>query len=802
MRLMLAVPLMGLAWLVAGLSSSRADLIFLKDGHVLQGTVRREISPEFDPVSREMNLIPKGFFMLDDGPRRVYFSPAQVRIVEPLPAPSEERVAQKSSRMIVNPRPFPPHLEVVEEGKWDYRKWEREYAFRTPGVGRVGTIQGLGSITPYFARVDAVTKFRWSAAYLTREWDPNIVVQLLRGHSSMEENSKDSPPQILAKRMKLCDFLAQAGLCDEAAKEIARAEKEFPEEKDRLEFARTTLDRLRNRDSWEQIKNWYQAARYQAVRKRLDAFQPGNGADRILADIREMKEKLINQSSRLEEATQALEDTAREAESAEGKALAEAVSAIRAELHPATVDRLEAFLGQYRDARRQKMRGQAPKMTPEQLLSLAITGWHLGSPSAENQTRAALNLWKTRKMVLEYLREPNTSARKKILADYQMQVSPRVELEEVAQMIDHLPPVDPARDLSSEPREIQAGVGRQQTRYHLKLPPEYSHSRSYPVLFLLHNIGEKAPAVLRRFEAIAADHGYILAAPEWSRSISDEYGYSEREHEVVLAALRDLRRRFQVDSDRIFLFGNGEGGKMAFDVGLAHPDCFAGVIPMAAGPNLYSKRYWRNAQYLPFYVVNGTRGGDSTLLLRDQFNNWVLRGYPALWVEYKGRGTEFFSGELPFIFDWMRHQKRAFPMQQLGTDGNNTAFGNEFCTMRAEDNRFYWLSAGSISPRYLVAPENWNNLASPASLTARIDPDTNEINVKTLGIQDLTVWFGRNPSGKYMIDFNKPVTIRVGLRNYIVNRKAVPSLEVLLEDLHQRADRKHLFVARMDITVR
>jgi hypothetical protein len=42
----------------------------------------------------------------------------------------------------------------------------------------------------------------------------------------------------------------------------------------------------------------------------------------------------------------------------------------------------------------------------------------------------------------------------------------------------------------------------------------------------------------------------------------------------------------------------------------------------------------------------------------------------------------------------------------------------------------------------------------------------------------------------------------VGLRPYWVNRKVTPSLAVMLEDLYQRGDRKHLFQARIDIKLR
>src|SRR5204863_684995 len=133
-------------------------------------------------------------------------------------------------------------------------------------------------------------------------------------------------------------------------------------------------------------------------------------------------------------------------------------------------------------------------------------------------------------------------------------------------------------------------------------------------LIVLHDAGEKPAAMLPRWSAQAAEHGYILVAPEWRTGpqLGGGYGYSEQEHAAVTETLRDLRRRFNVDSDRVFLFGLGQGGLMAFDVGLTHPDLFAGVIPMGASPQYFAERCWRNGQYLPFYVVTGGRVGKDT----------------------------------------------------------------------------------------------------------------------------------------------------------------------------------------------
>jgi pimeloyl-ACP methyl ester carboxylesterase len=796
-------PWILLAALTLPAPAARADLLFMKDGFILQGKVMRESVTEFDSVAKEMYIVPKGFFLIDDGPRRVYYSTQQVRIVERLSPPVEEVIPHKSPIFgIFRARDLPPLLEVLEAPDFD-AKWQREFYFRSGPqplyAAKVGLRQHLGLITPSYVRVDAITKFAWSCAYLTREVGPDKIHKLLSTHPDFQNLSKLRPAAAVARRMRLCDFYAQTGWYDRADKELDSVLADYPDQKTRVSAAREALQKMRIRDGWEEIKRWHAAGRHEAVRKRLPSFPTNNVPPKIVADAREMRDNYVQTDALLAEARQALIDCAKDPGDDRHKYLAEAAALIRNELHPDNVERLDAFLGQVREAARRKKGGSLKPLRPAELLALAVSGWLLGSPSAEAKTDAAVSLWKTRAMIQDYLREPIVGERKRILAIYLKTTSPRVDVDEIAQIIDHMPPTLPAANTSTETVACQTGNGRARVTYHLKLPPEYTHNRSYPVLIVLNREGEKPPVMIDRWAAAAADNGYILAAPQWEQGISAEYGYTQRENDAVLETLRDLRRRYSVDSDRVFLFGLSESAKMAFDVGITHPDLFAGVIPMGAGPNYFSARCWRNAQYLPLYVVNGTRAGESNKALRDYFNNWLMRGYPALWVEYKGRGIEWFGGEVPTIFDWMRHKKRAFPLKQLGTDGAGTSFGNELCTMRQDDNRFWWLSTENIAPACVTTYRNWSSVKQPASMTARIDTESNTVFVRTTGLRQISVWFGRNAAGQTMIDLDKPLTITVGFRTPWIKRKVTPSLEVLLEDLHQRGDRKHLYLARVDL---
>ena len=79
----------------------------------------------------------------------------------------------------------------------------------------------------------------------------------------------------------------------------------------------------------------------------------------------------------------------------------------------------------------------------------------------------------------------------------------------------------------------------------------------------------------------------------------------------MLGALRDACRRFSIDTDRVFLTGHGMGGDAAWDIAIAHPDLWAGVIPIvAAGRSSIVGRYAKNARYVTWYFVAGELDGD------------------------------------------------------------------------------------------------------------------------------------------------------------------------------------------------
>ena len=780
--------------------------LLLKDGVVLRGMVRREGKYEIED-GQAVVFMPNGFFFIDDGARRQYFSPSLAELTPTNPAeipPPDEPLKPKNWKFgILSPRKVPPVDEVLDLGSWD-DNWNRTIKIRS-GPRDYAVPQRLTQLTPYYARVDATDHWLWPAVYLTRELGPDQVRFLLSAHPDFAEDNRLGAAAVVERRFKYCDFMAQAGFNDEAEHELDRLleDRAGADVKTKVESARALINRWRRRDELEDLKKMHNAGQFDAVRKRLTAFDDKSADEGTAVEANELRDKYKAADLAMADAARFLDDLPKQLSGGPyDAALKEAAAALRAELQPDVLPRLDAFLGQARQAERQRAARQTPAAGPVGLLSFAVTGW-LGLPP-ESRPETAARIWHARQFLLKYL-AGDAAGRRNLLSQYLGDKEGPATLDDLTRLIPLLPPPEPEEKLTDEPVGRTVGQGRNGVAYALQLPPEYRHSRSYPVLIVLHQCGETPADALKRWSEPAAVNGYILVAPAWSTAPGAVYGYSEREHAAVLDTLADLRRHFAVDSDRVFLFGWGEGGAMAFDVGLSHPDLFAGVLPMCAGPEKFAARYYRNGAYLPFYIVDGDRAGDMNKLLREQFDYWVSQ-YPMMWIQYKGRGVEFYGAEVPMMFDWMRAKKREFPLQQLGGSTPTTEGGKYFVTHRATDDSFYWLTTDGVMDRCINSDAGWNSGIAPARLEAKIDLENNTILLDSTGLTQLTVWLGANAKGEPMVNFDKPLTVRWTRNGATVavwkDRPPPRSLETLLEDLGRRGDRQRVFTGKMEFTTK
>jgi hypothetical protein len=810
--------------LLAASSALRADLVYLKDGFTLQGKVKQETE-----VMNERGAvmpIPKlnGFFMVDDGARRMVFSQKQVADTDKKDG-NREREIVKLARPIIRLDHFKVPAGVYADiSPWN-DKWDRTLTLQVGPTSTRKIAQHLSLLTPHYAKIDA-RQYNWDSHYLIQELKPEEIRDLLYRHPELKLKGDSNDA---AKRMRIVRFFIQAEMYDSALAELDRLERARPEEKEHADAARQNIQKILLGRLMDEIDLAHKVGRHQWAQDRLRTFPTQGTDDQLLVRVRSLQANYETLNSNVTQARQFLEQLPAQVRDAELRGLVtDAVNTVSTELNVDTVGRLEAFVGLAEQVARDRQQQRPPSQSAEQLGALAVSGWLLGNAAAENRVDAAVRLWRARQFVLRYQRTHDATERPRLIR-YFLQ-NGGVPFDELARLIGSLPPPEPfelaavqngpwslgalpfpaavlswalfgmQKSLPGARYELQATLPwsvRTGATYQLQLPPEYHPGRNYPVLLVLRHVGEKAEQALRRWGELAARHGYLLAVPDWDRGLQRGYQYTSEEHRAVTEVLRDLRQRFQVDSDRVFLAGEGEGGNMAYDVGLSHPDLFAGVVTVGGRPRRFAVAYRPNAQYLPFYVVDGDLDGDAAKQNRQQFQHWASTGhnYPALWVQYKGRGQEWFGGELPYIFDWMGRKKRAAGFPDLGRNGNGGPFGDEFQTLRATDNRFYWVEVEELEDRHTNDGRNWKSSVTPASVQARIS-EGNQINLHAVGFKSAVLWL--RPG---MIDFDKPVRLYVNAQQYFTPRKLSPNLETLIEDFYLQGDRQRLFLAKLEITL-
>jgi hypothetical protein len=227
---------------------------------------------------------------------------------------------------------------------------------------------------------------------------------------------------------------------------------------------------------------------------------------------------------------------------------------------------------------------------------------------------------------------------------------------------------------------------------------------------------------------------------------------------------------------------------MAMDVGITHPDLFAGVLPMGPLPKPgYFAQTWQNAQLLPFYVVTGEQIGGGMQTLRALYEQWMPKGFPAVWSIYLGRGVEWFAAEAPTMFDWMSRKTRPSPTTTLKLD---TRTRRPWQITGDGEHRFFWLQSDTAVIR------KSGGVPVPATLMGDVRGN-NLVDVQLKGVTHLTVWLTPD-----MIDWTKPVGVRINANALSAWRKPKPveqNLEVLLEDYAERGDRRLLFLNKIEL---
>ncbi len=836
-----------------GLVAGAADVVIMADGFTIQGRWFKETELASDPGTGAVRVAKAGGFdVIDDGARYVVFS-RHARKGGKLEegAAKTDYPVYKMKAGVLNPHPLPT-AEKIEKGEFN-DKWRRVLKVTIPPNAKQPTggferiHQQLVHLDPHYMMIVS-TSHLWQCAYLTAEEDPLLVLKLIRMHPDLKDSEGKVDPM---RRMNIAAFFKDiAALANVrrltndwlliARKELEKLKKDAPgdwgkEANDRYAALSEDIDKVEVRIAIDTVEAAVAAGRYRAAAHFLSDFQPKaidqkehNRVAALRAQIEEVRPRheltarllsdLIDEVGGLLQAEQygaaaggaGMMYAPRPMITPDQAKLLTASATVLAELHPDTAPRLEIFRLTAEQAEKDRKAGRKPRETPAELLAYAVTGWVKGKSAAVKTLPAALSAWATREMALNYQRADNSINRGALLDDF-TRTGYKFEPEELAQLITLLPP--PTPENLQKPVGVKVsvaeagadGVYKYNTgalpgqpngvTYYLHVPPEYHHGRAHPLLLALTGPGLPAEKLVGFLSQFADKYGYIVAAPEWTNQFTTQaYDYSGKDHPLVTESLRDAMRRFQVDSDKVFLYGFGDGANFAFDVGQARPDLFAGVVANNPNPptNIFLQ-YWHNAQKLPVYTVVGELTG-SFKNLRKVYERWATNGFPALLTVYKGRGQELFPLEMPRIFDWMGRKTRVRGAASLRL--NQPGF-EPWQVLRETDNRFYWVGVGEGGLRGGDRVNGWQTRAvTPAQFRADIGRN-GVINIdRAIGIRKFVIWLERD-----LIDWSKPIRVNVNnapARGY-KPKKLDPDLHLMMEELYRTGDRKMLYLGKLEI---
>lgn len=793
-------------------AAAPATELVLKDGRILRGRTGETVGlAELNGAGEGETL--KQIVFVNDDLRVTFVSRRQLAAVRPdtsLENAEKFRCIQqydqigRGGKAVVAVGPPAGPLK-------DFDPWGRRvYPMQVPG-GILPVVQVITDLTPQYAKVEAVGV----------KWDMRIATATLSSGTLNAILMHQINPKKLDDRKKVARFYLQCkrygmavatlqGILDDFKEDTQVAQEIQPMLKTlRIMHAQQVLDDLGLRRDGGQ---------HELVQKILAQFPTEDVTGEILQTVRDVQQQYKEFEAKREAVDKACVALLPQVpQRADRAALALALEEIGPGLSPEMLPSMAAFLLNQNNAR----------FKAEQKLSMAVSGWLLGSDNATIDLPATLSAWRLRELVQKYLTETGKASRDRQSHSIFSEAAAKPEV--LAALAAHMTPPYPLpesidKDIPGYSKlDIVVLPGQSDATYYVQLPPEYNPHRRYPMIVSLHGIGhdptmqiewwagEHDPAKGPGRQGQAGRNGYIVIAPAWTVEHQKEYGYSVREHAVVLGCVRDACRRFAVNTDRVFLSGHMEGGDAAWDIGVSHPDLWAGVIPISAEARKTCTFYIENAQHVPFYFVLGELDGGRIARNAVVLDRYLNHGYNTTVVEYLGRGHEHFLDEQLPLLDWMNRCERSFPLPR----------GREFAckTMRAGDNSFWWAEVASLPPNAtvtgwttphkaeafvtgsgLTAPGGGGIVPSlplprgvqPLTVTGKA-PAANTL-VLTAGNSQATIWLSPE-----MVNFNARINITVGGRRPNgVAGMIKPSVETMLEDLRIRGDRQHPFWAKVE----
>jgi len=760
-----------------------AGVVVMKSGFELEGQLGVVSGIADDP--RKPKKGPGGvkltlLTLVDDGLRRTFVSKYQVRKAFESAAPVTEKISIPQ-RVATAGKRVTSIGQIREVDKFD-EFGRRMFTMRTTD-GTVHILQGITEITPVWTRVQGlvgvrsyVMDMRISTHSIPRETLQKIL---------MKKIDRDDVDQ----RLAIVRLFNEAERFHDARIELEEVIRDFPQ----LTHLKKQVSKLRQLSAQrliDEIKLRKEVGQHRLAIAMLQQFPKQGLAGELLGPINDSLEEYRRRVEQRKKIVRLLTDHTAALQDAAVRARVKPITAeITSDLNFNNLVRMADYL----------RLAEGDSLTAEQKVALAVSSWLLGSGNAIDNLPVALAIHDVRQLVRAFLRSDDLATREDLLK--RIAASEGGTPDYVAKLLmNMLPPLD-APDAPAEADDppgmrtltVPGLSGGGDFTYHIQLPPEYDPYRKYPVIVTLRGARYSAKSMIGWWAGPysekmkmrlgqATRHGYIVIAPEWARRHQTDYEYTAREHAAVMFSLRDAMRRFSIDTNRVFLAGHSMGGDAAWDIGLSHPDLWAGVLPVVATADKYVKFYKDNARLVPTYFVNGELDGPRLSINSSEFDHYLkTTRYDTVVTEYQGRGHEYFHDDIQRMFKWMEIHRRSFYPEEY-----------EAVTMRPWDNFFFWVELDRIPRHMTVVPAAWPPPDGTRACHTYVRNYGNNSLVVKSGARSATIFLSPET-----VDFDEQVSILFGTKRERIEPRG--DVKVMLQDVRTRGDRLEPFWAKVRI---
>ncbi len=199
---------------------------------------------------------------------------------------------------------------------------------------------------------------------------------------------------------------------------------------------------------------------------------------------------------------------------------------------------------------------------------------------------------------------------------------------------------------------------RVQMNYLLYIPQDYEQQESWPLLLFLHGGGERGDDL-----ELVKMHGppkLIAAGKQFPFIVVSPQCAKDRFWEPIelLALLDDLKRRYKVDPDRIYVTGLSMGGFGSWRLAAYAPNRLAAIAPICGG----GEKHWcKLFPHLPVWAFHGAKDPGVPLARSQEMIDELKKrgGEPNLTIYPEAEHdswTETYNN--PQLYEWLLAQKR------------------------------------------------------------------------------------------------------------------------------------------------